>query len=857
MRNTVFMRRYLLIIFLFCYQTTIFSQISVKKAPQWISDITLNTSHTFKKSDIQNGNLMLLYDNQVNIPLESHYYRFRYKITNESGIQSISEVSETYDPSYQKLHFHHIRIIRNGKTTNALIPNDFETMRIENNADSYIYDASLTSLTHLKDVRKGDIIDYAYTLVGRNPVEKGVYSSGFYLGYFSPIAQLHIKLIVEKPLNYKLFNTTSKPTITSKGPQQIFTWNLTNLKAVETENNTPSWHFDYPYVSLTEYDTWEEVVLWADTLFNQQQEPLSKALINEINNISKATKSKGEKISAVLNFVQDEIRYLGIESGIGNYKPFAPSKVYKQRFGDCKDKSLLMVNMLKRMNITAYPVLINTYKDIEILNTLPSPKVFDHCVVMVSLDSQKYYYDPTITKQGGDYKNTYFPNYKYGLIIDPKYKNLVEIPFKNNSKTSTFETYKLDSVKKGATLTVSTDYIGRDADAMRSYLENSDLSSINKNYENYYANYILNIKNIKDVEWSDDIDRNTLTVNELYAIDSLWIPDTESTSTIIAEFYTTSISDALSKPDRTDRKSPFALRYPLDKSHNITIQLPETWNIEKQASAISSPSFDYSYNVNYAKHSKEIILSHHFKTKKNVVPVSEIKDFHKKISKLENEIHYMISYNAELVNSNNSENQKLALQLGKIILLLLLLYVAYWVYTNYNPPSKKRNYLSEENKIGGWLILVGIGITISPFILFFQNINLTEDEYSSMIAFLSEHSENYSFGHGAMVFLIMFLNMSLFVYSILVAITFYTKRSSLPSLVVGYFALAIMIQLVDQGWVSALESDFDFIETDNNETFKELTKSIITLCIWGPYFFISNRVKATFTKQLNTKGEFA
>jgi len=855
MRNTVFMGRNLLIIFFFCYQTTLFSQISVKKAPQWVSDITLNSSHTFKKSDIKNGNLMLLYDNQVNIPLQSQYYRFRYEITNEAGIQSISEVSENYDPSYQKLHFHHIQIIRKGKTINALIPNDFETMRLENNADSYIYDASLTSLIHLKDVRKGDIIDYAYTIDGRNPVENGIYTSGFYLGYFSPIAQIHIKLIHKKPLNYKLFNSEQKPTITQQGAQQIFTWNLTNIKAVETEDNTPGWYFDYPYVSLTEYNTWEEVILWADTLYNQKQKPLSKPLISEINSIAKAHKSNAKRVSAVLDFVQDEIRYLGIESGIGNYKPFAPSKVYKQRFGDCKDKSLLMVNMLKQMNITAYPVLINTYKGDKILNSLPSPKAFDHCVVMVDLDDKKYYYDPTITKQGGDYKNTYFPDYKYGLIIAKKYHDLIEIPFKDNSKTSTFETYKLGEINGGATLNVSTDYFGKDADAVRSYLENSDLSSINKDYEDYYANYILNIKNNKDVAWSDDIEKNSLTVNESYTIDSLWIPDSEGTSTILAEFYTTSINDILTKPDRTDRKSPFALRYPLNKSHNITIQLPEVWNIEKNDSEINSPSFDYSYDVNYTNASKEIVINHHFKTKKDVVPVSEIKAYHKKITQLENELHYMISYNADLVNSINSDHKKLALQVGKIILLLLLLYGAYWVYTNFNPPSKKMDYQTKETKIGGWLILVGIGITTSPFFLFIQNLTLTEDEYNSYIAFFSEHSENYSLGHGTVLLLIIFLNTLLLAYSILVAVSFYNKRSSLPYLAVSYFALAVLVQIIDQWWVSALETDFNLTETHNIESTKELTKSIAALCIWGPYFFISSRVKSTFTNQSTKKEE--
>ena len=40
-------------------------------------------------------------------------------------------------------------------------------------------------------------------------------------------------------------------------------------------------------------------------------------------------------MNAVINFVQNDIRYMGIEQGIGSIKPFTPEQVVKQRFGDC------------------------------------------------------------------------------------------------------------------------------------------------------------------------------------------------------------------------------------------------------------------------------------------------------------------------------------------------------------------------------------------------------------------------------------------------------------------------------------------------------------------------------------------
>ena len=48
-----------------------------------------------------------------------------------------------------------------------------------------------------------------------------------------------------------------------------------------------------------------------------------------------------------VNFVQNEIRYMGIETGKYSHKANSPEKVFKQRYGDCKDKSLLLASILK------------------------------------------------------------------------------------------------------------------------------------------------------------------------------------------------------------------------------------------------------------------------------------------------------------------------------------------------------------------------------------------------------------------------------------------------------------------------------------------------------------------------------
>ena len=107
----------------------------------------------------------------------------------------------------------------------------------------------------------------------------------------------------------------------------------------------------------------------------------------KIKEIETANSSDEEKTKAALQFVQDDIRYMGIEIGENSHKPADPSKVFAQRFGDCKEKSYLLCVMLRAMNIDASPVLINTVSKKSISELLPAPTDFDHLTVRVKLDN--------------------------------------------------------------------------------------------------------------------------------------------------------------------------------------------------------------------------------------------------------------------------------------------------------------------------------------------------------------------------------------------------------------------------------------------------------------------------------------
>ncbi|HXU30317.1 MAG TPA: DUF3857 domain-containing protein, partial [Thermoanaerobaculia bacterium] len=95
------------------------------------------------------------------------------------------------------------------------------------------------------------------------------------------------------------------------------------------------------------------------------------------------TATKQAKLAALARYAQRDVRYVAIEVGVGGYKPHAPAEAIGKKYGDCKDKAVLLVDLLAAAGIEAYPVLIRLDRFGRIDRDFPSPFDFNHAIVAV------------------------------------------------------------------------------------------------------------------------------------------------------------------------------------------------------------------------------------------------------------------------------------------------------------------------------------------------------------------------------------------------------------------------------------------------------------------------------------------
>ncbi len=100
-----------------------------------------------------------------------------------------------------------------------------------------------------------------------------------------------------------------------------------------------------------------------------------------------------EKVKALARYVQKSITYKGIEFGQRALMPHKGSQIIHNRYGDSKDHSLLLHQLLRSVGIPSHLVLIHSRLGLK--ERFPSMGQFNHMILAVQLDGKLRYIDCT------------------------------------------------------------------------------------------------------------------------------------------------------------------------------------------------------------------------------------------------------------------------------------------------------------------------------------------------------------------------------------------------------------------------------------------------------------------------------
>jgi hypothetical protein len=155
-------------------------------------------------------------------------------------------------------------------------------------------------------------------------------------------------------------------------------------------------------ILVTTMNSWTEFSHWWRKKIADKSEP-DDAIKRKVAELTKELPTSKEKMEGIFDYVKREIRYVSIEMGKSGYEPENAKKVFENKYGDCKDKSTLLISMLKAAGVPAYYVLIPTNDMGNLIRDFPYPFQFDHCIVSVKREGEYYFVDPVAENYRLDY----------------------------------------------------------------------------------------------------------------------------------------------------------------------------------------------------------------------------------------------------------------------------------------------------------------------------------------------------------------------------------------------------------------------------------------------------------------------
>ena len=284
----------------------------------------------------------------------------------------------------------------------------------------------------------------------------------------TPGRELHYSLQLPSGWEYKASWINSAEIKPTPGGNNHWEWVMNDVKGIRKEEEMPPIEgvagqmivsfFPPGGASRNGFTGWLEMGNWYSNLTNGRRDA-SPEITQQVAALTASARTPLDKMKALAQFVQNDIRYVAIELGIGGWQPHAASEVFVHRYGDCKDKATLLSSMLSQVGIESFYVVINSERGYVTPEVPANVGGFNHVVLAIKLPANVsdlslvatiqhprlgtlLYFDPTneLTPFGeiGGYLQA-----NYGLLVTSEGGELVELPRQPSAMNSIQRSGKL------------------------------------------------------------------------------------------------------------------------------------------------------------------------------------------------------------------------------------------------------------------------------------------------------------------------------------------------------------------------------------------------------------------------------
>ncbi|WP_338288049.1 DUF3857 domain-containing protein [Luteolibacter sp. LG18] len=356
------------------------------------------------------GGTVRLSESATRVHEDGSYLRAQHTVIRpytEQGAKESSTRRFRFQAHLETVHVVKARTVLADGTEKVLGPNAAFIQKGDQGSDS-IYDDGQDLVLIFPDVKPGVQCEAIVVFERKVPTVAGGYSEFMDWTAGWPIALK--RRVIDLPAAWESrvkVETVGKRPVAATEAAPIpgrwrRVWQRENIESTPDEPEEAPPQQVGPGTWLTTFGSWDELAAWYGGLLAERSE-LGDTLKAKVEEWTKEAKSPREILDVLHDHVANDVRYEGLEFGISGLQPYACETVWKNQYGDCKDKANLLVAMLRHKGVAAKVVLVNTEHAGLVARHIPDYRHFNHAIAVAELPDGKggvtrVFCDATITK---------------------------------------------------------------------------------------------------------------------------------------------------------------------------------------------------------------------------------------------------------------------------------------------------------------------------------------------------------------------------------------------------------------------------------------------------------------------------
>jgi transglutaminase-like putative cysteine protease len=307
------------------------------------------------------------------------------KVQDAQGIEQYSTLEFEFDPAFEQFYVN--RLVVRDPAGEVIAEGDPAAYYVTSTVDGYEASTEKTAHLPVPSLAPGVVIEVVVSK-NTNVRENEFPLELHYLSASRPIVYSAIFVTGRHDRLRHLSFGTGEPVTRNRS----LIWEETNPVVYRWEPMQPYYDRMLPWVTIgTTSGSWNEagadyLEMIDDNLGAERAADTARRLVRGLDD------DRG-KIEAISRYVQKELHYEAIEFGRRAYVPKPARETLRDRYGDCKDHSVLLYTMLNAVDVPAQLALVNINQ--RILPEMPNIDQFDHMIVSVPIDGMRLYIDTT------------------------------------------------------------------------------------------------------------------------------------------------------------------------------------------------------------------------------------------------------------------------------------------------------------------------------------------------------------------------------------------------------------------------------------------------------------------------------